>query len=90
MSVRCKDCGAIAGYGHEIGHKSGCPALERAARIGRMYNKVSAGDDSNCTTGPVDGCEYPNGCLRDDGSGFCPLCDEMGADRIAEYYSDKE
>lgn len=29
MSVRCKDCGAIASYGNEIGHKSDCPALER-------------------------------------------------------------
>lgn len=29
MSVRCKDCGAMAGYGHEIGHKSDCPSLIR-------------------------------------------------------------
>lgn len=35
-------------------------------------------------------CQYPNGCLRDDNSGFCPLCDELGADLIAEYYSNIE
>jgi len=24
MSVRCPDCGAVAAYGYEIGHKSDC------------------------------------------------------------------
>lgn len=27
MSVRCNHCGAVAGYGQEIGHKSDCPSL---------------------------------------------------------------
>ena len=27
MSIRCPDCGAIADYGREIGHKSDCPSL---------------------------------------------------------------
>ena len=27
MSVQCNDCGAVASYGHEIGHKSDCPSL---------------------------------------------------------------
>lgn len=36
-------------------------------------------------------CQYPNGgCLRDDNSGFCPLCDELGADMIAEHYSNRD
>lgn len=36
------------------------------------------------------GCQYPNGgCLQDDLSGCCPLCDEGGADGIAEYYSNQ-
>jgi hypothetical protein len=36
----------------------------------------------------MDDCQMPNGgCLRDDESGACPLCDEDGADRIAEWYS---
>lgn len=25
MSVRCPDCGVVASYGHELGHKSDCP-----------------------------------------------------------------
>jgi hypothetical protein len=25
MSVRCEDCGAVASYGQELGHKSDCP-----------------------------------------------------------------
>lgn len=32
MSVRCPDCGAVAGYGYEVGHKSDCPALRRRPR----------------------------------------------------------
>ena len=27
MSIQCPDCGAIAGYGHELGHRSDCPSL---------------------------------------------------------------
>ena len=27
MSAHCRHCGAVAGYGHEIGHKSDCPSL---------------------------------------------------------------
>lgn len=53
MSVRCNDCGAIASYGNEIGHKSDCPALVRAARLGRLFKNMPKGDDSNCTTGPM-------------------------------------
>lgn len=34
MSVRCPDCGAVASYGRELGHKSDCPAL--ALRPRRM------------------------------------------------------
>jgi hypothetical protein len=26
MSVRCEDCGAVASYGQELGHKSDCPS----------------------------------------------------------------
>jgi hypothetical protein len=29
MSVTCPDCGAVAGYGHEIPHRSSCPSLHR-------------------------------------------------------------
>lgn len=36
----------------ELGHKSDCPALERAARIGPIYNKMPKGDDAACTIGP--------------------------------------
>jgi hypothetical protein len=31
MSVTCPDCGAVAGYGQEIGHKSDCPSLRTRA-----------------------------------------------------------
>lgn len=34
MSIRCPDCGAIAGYGHELGHKSDCPSLHRRPERG--------------------------------------------------------
>lgn len=30
MSVQCPDCGAIASYGYELGHRTGCPQLETA------------------------------------------------------------
>lgn len=29
MSVCCPDCGAVASYGHEIGHRTWCPSLSR-------------------------------------------------------------
>jgi hypothetical protein len=29
MSVQCPDCGAVASYGQEIGHKSDCPSLKK-------------------------------------------------------------
>lgn len=32
MSAHCRHCGAVAGYGHEIGHKSDCPTLTREPR----------------------------------------------------------
>lgn len=32
MSVSCPDCGVIASYGHETGHKSDCPSLSREPR----------------------------------------------------------
>lgn len=76
MSVRCKDCGAIAGYGHEIGHKSDCPALERAARIGRAYNKLMKLPDhpgEDIPIGPPPPpypfCRTPEKCA---GKGYCP------------------
>ncbi|HEX7881675.1 MAG TPA: hypothetical protein VF499_02935 [Afipia sp.] len=40
MSVRCPDCGAIAGYGQEIGHRSDCPSLRRAASIGKRVDDI--------------------------------------------------
>lgn len=73
MSVRCKDCGAVAGYGHEIGHRSDCPSLHRAARLGKLYANMPKGDDSNCTTGPPPPpypfCRTPEKCA---GKGYCP------------------
>lgn len=33
MSISCPHCGAVAGYGHELGHKSDCPALSGPLRI---------------------------------------------------------
>jgi hypothetical protein len=38
----------------------------------------------------VSECQIPNGCIYDEGAGACPLCDEDGADRLAEYYADLE
>ncbi len=32
MSIHCPDCGAVASYGHELGHKSDCPSLTREPR----------------------------------------------------------
>ena len=32
MSVSCPDCGAVASYGQEIGHRSDCPSLSREPR----------------------------------------------------------
>lgn len=29
MSVNCPDCGVVASYGHEIGHKADCPSLKK-------------------------------------------------------------
>jgi hypothetical protein len=29
MSVFCQECGAVASYGNELGHKSNCPTLKR-------------------------------------------------------------
>lgn len=29
MSIHCPDCGAVAGYGHELAHRSNCPSLTR-------------------------------------------------------------
>lgn len=29
MSVSCPDCGAVAGYGHEIGHKTDCQSVKK-------------------------------------------------------------
>lgn len=31
MSIRCPDCGAVAGYGSELAHKSNCASLDRGA-----------------------------------------------------------
>lgn len=30
MSIICPDCGAVAGRGFELGHRSGCPQLSAA------------------------------------------------------------
>lgn len=32
MSAHCPDCGAVASYGHEIGHRSDCPSLRPEPR----------------------------------------------------------
>ena len=32
MSIHCPDCGAVASYGHEIGHKRDCSSLYREPR----------------------------------------------------------
>jgi hypothetical protein len=73
MSVRCNDCGAVASYGHEVGHKSGCPSL-KGERIRRIHSALlsKGGDDGTCTTGlpvPYPFCRTPEKCA---GKGYCP------------------
>src|SRR5574340_38232 len=34
MSIHCPQCGAVASYGHELGHKSDCPSLRRPLAFG--------------------------------------------------------
>lgn len=34
-------------------------------------------------------CKIPMGCIHDEAANACSLCDEDGADRIAEYYAMK-
>lgn len=29
MSISCPDCGAVASYGNELGHKSDCPSIKK-------------------------------------------------------------
>lgn len=36
MSVSCKYCGAVAGHGHELGHKSDCPVITGAKVIEKL------------------------------------------------------
>lgn len=33
MSVHCAQCGAIAGYGQELGHRSDCPSLSPKLKV---------------------------------------------------------
>ncbi len=42
MSVHCSQCGAVAGYGQELGHRSDCPSLIPKLRV------VSAASDLKC------------------------------------------
>jgi hypothetical protein len=35
MSIHCPDCGAVAGYGHELGHRSDCPSLSPKPRASK-------------------------------------------------------
>jgi hypothetical protein len=42
MSVRCQHCGAVAGYGQEIGHKSDCPSLGRGGPMLNAENPLVA------------------------------------------------
>ena len=76
MSVCCNDCGAVAGYGHELGHKSDCPALKRAAMIGRAYKRLMElpdhpGEDMPIgpPAPPYPFCRTPEKCA---GKGYCP------------------
>lgn len=62
MSVHCHNCGAVASYGHELAHKSDCPALrqkpprkrtpEEEAAFRRMLTMPVDDDDD-----PVEGME---------------------------------
>lgn len=36
VSVRCEHCGAVASYGHELGHKSNCPSLRQISKLQKM------------------------------------------------------
>lgn len=35
-------------------------------------------------------CQIPNGCILHEQSGYCPLCDEDGADKIAEWQQEED
>lgn len=39
MSVHCPQCGAVAGYGHELGHRSDCPSLNPKSHL-KLVNDV--------------------------------------------------
>lgn len=49
MSAHCPDCGAVASYGQEIGHRRGCPALQRA--IAGDPTRAAKGAACVCTFG---------------------------------------
>ena len=40
MSIHCKDCGAVAGRGQELGHKTGCPAMREFRRDRRQVDEA--------------------------------------------------
>lgn len=40
MSVSCEHCGAVAGYGREIGHRSDCPSLREEPAKAREIRRV--------------------------------------------------
>jgi len=46
MSVRCNECGAVAGYGHELGHRVGCSKIRGAIAKQGMVDYVLNGDRS--------------------------------------------
>lgn len=35
-------------------------------------------------------CQIPEGCILHEQSGYCPLCDLDGADKIAEWLADHQ
>lgn len=35
-------------------------------------------------------CQMPAGCLYVEEAGACPLCDEDGADRIADWFNNQD
>lgn len=37
MSITCPDCGAVAGYGRELPHKSDCPVIVAPARKAMFF-----------------------------------------------------